>query len=643
MIDASALLEKSNYEELGGEDIAPVKGLGGGHRRASMEHTGHNHDDLPIGDAFFCRRNFYLNLVASVIIGLVVGPLSFIFFNVVERSQSIWSGANNETLSWYDGYPGGAIITVNGTMTQPYASGSGRVIWLAFMGGGGLLLGVFKVLSSFPQGETKTFFEEITSIHMDPRHAALTAFGGWISLCAGASVGPEAPVAALGGGFAAWLAECFLQPKANVEIWTLCGMAAAMGSLFASPVLSVLLLIELSTFHQSRYMEMTVLMFVSACISFVIYQSLANTGQYFIQPVIGPKQTASLMIGYDVKMYAEAIPLGILSGVVGIVVLMTQAVAQRAVLMLQTVLRCGSPKSKVSMLVTPLIGGLLLGAIGIYQPLTIGDGAVPLELIVGDGYQTYWNRQLNIYQNDPTKLPGELGELATLIEKESKGAHPFNNTKIAKMIFKIEGLKHVVDMQKNKAPIEGWPNPAPTDRKLTVNALCLIALFKAFAFAISGATGFIGGIMFPFFFVGACVGNIVSQLTGINQTFACITMMIAVPTAFSPCPMTFLWLIVALFLCSAYQTGAIFVAMIVAYCTVCGSGVILKLTKTPLPPWELLQPSIREALDLGRRKVDPASLPDGKRTVEELERLFHESEDNRRALLDTIQELKKQI
>jgi hypothetical protein len=295
------------------------------------------------------------------------------------------------------------------------------------------------------------------------------------------------------------------------------------------------------------------------------------------------------------------------------------------------------------MLITPLIGGLLLGAIGIYQPLTIGDGAIPLELIVGDGFESYWNRQLNIYQNDPTLLPGELGEIATFLDQETHN-HPFNNTKLAKMIFKVEGLKHVIDMQKNKAPIDGWPNPDPADRKLTVGALALIATFKAFAFGISGATGFIGGLMFPFFFIGACVGNIVCQLTGINQTFACVTMMIAVPTAFSPCPMTFLWLIVALFLCSAYQTGAIFVAMIVAYCTVCGSGMVLRITQTPLPPWELLQPSIREPLDLGRKKVDVHSSGNNpKIQVEEIERLLHASDEHKRDLLNTLQELKKQL
>ena len=108
--------------------------------------------------------------------------------------------------------------------------------------------------------------------------------------------------------------------------------------------------------------------------------------------------------------------------------------------------------------------------------------------------------------------------------------------------------------------------------------------------------------MFPFFFIGACAGNIVAQLTGINQSFCCMSMMLGVPTAFSPVPLLFLILGALLFSTTAYQTSAIFVVMLMSYATVSGSGLLLTAAKITKPQWLEMTPSIKESLDLERKK-----------------------------------------
>ena len=49
-----------------------------------------------------------------------------------------------------------------------------------------------------------------------------------------------------------------------------------MGALFASPVLSVLLVLEIANVNRTRYMEMIALLFTGACISFAVYSSFSQ-------------------------------------------------------------------------------------------------------------------------------------------------------------------------------------------------------------------------------------------------------------------------------------------------------------------------------------------------------------------------------
>ena len=182
------------------------------------------------------RRNFYRNFIAAILIALVVGGVAFGFFEIVYRSQSMWIGSNEDS-KFFNGFP---------KTKESVCAGCGKMWWIYITGGGGLLLGIFKVLSKYPQGEVQTFFQEIIEMEVHWQDGFLTCIGGFITLCAGASMGPEAPIGAFGGSFGTWLSEVFEQPKPNREIWALCGMAAAMGALFASPVLSVILILEIA-------------------------------------------------------------------------------------------------------------------------------------------------------------------------------------------------------------------------------------------------------------------------------------------------------------------------------------------------------------------------------------------------------------
>lgn len=100
-----------------------------------------------------------------------------------------------------------------------------------------------------------------------------------------------------------------------------------------------------------------------------------------------------------------------------------------------------------------------------------------------------------------------------------------------------------------------------------------------------------------------------------NQSFAAATMTFAVPASMAPLPLTFLAFGAFLVESSAYQTGAIFVAMIAAHATTTGLGVLHRVTGAPtIGGWDDSVPSLRDPLDYDQQgrsgSIDPTLTAD---------------------------------
>ena len=503
-----------------------------------------------LGDAYALRYNFLKLLPLSLIIGLILGLLSFLFLEIVDRTTSIWFGSNPET-SLYDNFPDN-LNSVNFY--------NGKLYWLAITTGGGLLLGILKVLLKYREGEVATFFQEITSMHTDIKDGLSVALCGLISLLSGASLGPEAPMGALGGATATIIGHYTEQSHENLQILTICGMAAGMVNLFGAPILSAILVLELAVVSRKRLMEVLVLIVASCGVSFTIFQGMATNSVFYTKPNYGPTYSAQYTMGFSLWYLLEAIPLGIIAALFGVFILIIRGICEAIVSKIQG--RLGfTRQSTLSLLFFPIIGGILIGSFAILMPLTIGDGHDGLVLMCSDGYSAHWNSMLDMYGNST--------------------------------IGKIEAAKQVNYLQHTYALEHGWPVPTESERLYSKNFVVSLIFLKMVTYGISHACGFVGGIIFPFFFIGGCLGNLISQITGINQTFACIAMMVSVPTAFAPVPFLFLVLQILTFGVSSLQTAPILLSMCVAHLTLTGLGVLKKLRKLPLPDWESELPSIQ--------------------------------------------------
>jgi len=123
--------------------------------------------------------------------------------------------------------------------------GEGEWWWVGVTVSGGFVVGLIRCLPSFPD-HVDGLFREVRDLHVDPSHAPLVFLTSCISLGLGASVGPEAAMGNAGGAIGSLLGDIRDQSDRRKAISAFCGMAGAMGALFPSPMLAVLLMHELS-------------------------------------------------------------------------------------------------------------------------------------------------------------------------------------------------------------------------------------------------------------------------------------------------------------------------------------------------------------------------------------------------------------
>jgi hypothetical protein len=105
-----------------------------------------------------------------------------------------------------------------------------------------------------------------------------------------------------------------------------------------------------------------------------------------------------------------------------------------------------TPQSPASLIGLPALGGLIIGAIAIAAPLTIGNGSVPLSSVMADGYAAYWSRTRTGFVNAFCATHDCMGSNVT-----AEMAQLYANG--ALQTAQYENALH-----------SGWPNPAPEDR-----------------------------------------------------------------------------------------------------------------------------------------------------------------------------------
>jgi H+/Cl- antiporter ClcA len=301
-----------------------------------------------LGPAYGLQRVFWAHMLHNLIVGVLMGVLCWLYLESVDRVQKLWWGEP------YEQEP------------ERYAEqGSGEVRWLAVMSLGGLGVGVLKLTLGVP-GELHGFAQEVRGQYVDWRAAPKVVAASAASLMMGASLGPEAAMGTLGGGIGQWWSERRGLSKELTEQNVIGGMAAALGPLFPSPAVGVMVLAEvgrMETMH-GNYMRSTVLLAVAAAAAFGVHFAIAGDKSV-------PFNTSK--IGYKLELWDQwvALAIGLVGGLVGFVHAILIGACKAAFVALQRRL-----PPRLATVLLPWLGGTLLGLIALWCPFTMGSGSV---------------------------------------------------------------------------------------------------------------------------------------------------------------------------------------------------------------------------------------------------------------------------
>jgi H+/Cl- antiporter ClcA len=103
---------------------------------------------------------------------------------------------------------------------------------------------------------------------------------------------------------------------------------------------------------------------------------------------------------------------------------------------------------------------------------------------------------------------------------------------------------------------------------LGIGLLAAVLLAKMATFAVSQASGFIGGPIFPALFIGGTAGVLVHEvIPGVPLGLAFTCLLAAVPGALAPAPFSMVLMAAFLTQVGALQTAPILIAVVTAFLT----------------------------------------------------------------------------
>jgi H+/Cl- antiporter ClcA len=234
--------------------------------------------------------------------------------------------------------------------------------WVAITAGAGLIVGLLHRLLRVPE-RTPGIIAEISTGQVDAPLVPAMVLISAVSLIGGASLGPEKALGSMGGGVGTWLAKRRQLDSEESELNVLSGMAGAYGGMLSSPVIVVMLLLEVGRPGGNRFTKTLYSTIIASSVSFGIYFAIAGAVFFDIYKV--PQYQFA-----DWQLLA-AIPLGLFSAALVTVLVMFIAIATRAF-------------SRVPQVPRAILGGVLFGVIGVALPLTLFTGSAQLKTVVND-------------------------------------------------------------------------------------------------------------------------------------------------------------------------------------------------------------------------------------------------------------------
>jgi H+/Cl- antiporter ClcA len=282
-------------------------------------------------EQFARDRRFWIPVLYAIPIGLMAGGAGLLF---------TWTVGKATNWLWPDEVDNSFL--------------GGELWWIALTVGAGLLVGLLRRWLRVP-AEPDGALESIAARHVDQRSAIPMILVSWISLVGGASLGPFDAGVRSGGAIGEWFSDRIRADDETRKLNTLVGINGSIGGLLTSPVLATLLVTELNPPERpDRYYRTLAPSLVASIFGFFVVFTFV--GATFIDVWAVPS--------YDVEYwhFGVAVLLGLVGAFLARLLGATVFVLRtRFTRIPNTVVRAG-------------VGGLTIGVIAVFFPLTLGSG-----------------------------------------------------------------------------------------------------------------------------------------------------------------------------------------------------------------------------------------------------------------------------
>eukprot|EP00928_Gymnodinium_smaydae_P022020 TRINITY_DN18626_c0_g1_i1.p1 TRINITY_DN18626_c0_g1~~TRINITY_DN18626_c0_g1_i1.p1 ORF type:complete len:560 (-),score=100.45 TRINITY_DN18626_c0_g1_i1:206-1885(-) len=506
---------------------------------------------MAFGPPFARERSFWICTALSGVTGIVMSAVGFTFFYLYESlSEVLWQTEEyKERLR--------QITPGNGV-----GLGEGDWRWVALGASAGLAVSLVKTVYGLlvvpvPFNLKGTLFTHIKDLELhDWRETPCIFLVAMISLGAGCSLGPEAPLGICGATVSYIVLRTYRRcvgrgnvdsdsersqteddevgldalndldlrlgedEKENKQMEKLSirsGIASAMGAVFPSPLIAVVMVHELeqviADYRHAVVERAMKLTFMEG----VVHAAVASSVSWFVCSLMKeftflkpePLPIGQGFVHFKYKMVFASILIGTVGAVVGLLGFILNLIAKVGFTKLRLSLNDFGRRFGLSHAVCllgdvliPVLGGTLFGLLAVACPLSIGDGnmQMPYLITLGSGY----------------------GHTTLLV------------TAIAKLL----------------------------------------------ALSICNATGFIGGPIFPLVFAGSCAGRACVDLfpeafddTNLTMLFV-PCMSVAVGCSYTPLVLTMTTMVTVSFVLGAEWATLLFISGCTAFLVGCGFGAV---------------------------------------------------------------------
>lgn len=282
---------------------------------------------------------YFRTLLYAGIVGAAGGVVATIYYFVLEQLlELVWETGRDSVVMWFPSW----LPHWHYTWMVATIGGFGVGLCLYFLG--------------LP-GEMAVVIDRVHDAgRLDPKQTPGMIATSLVSITAGGSLGPEAPLVQINGSLGSWISEKLNLTIENTRIMTFCGMGAALAAFFGDPIGGPLFALEIPHRRGIEYYEAIIPAMVAGICSFAVFRlgTGLNVGGIYNFARFGDLPTLTWI------NLLEGVGLGLLGAAAGILFIgifrlmkwLIQKIEHRHILL-------------------ALIGGLGIGWIAVLYPATL--------------------------------------------------------------------------------------------------------------------------------------------------------------------------------------------------------------------------------------------------------------------------------